>query len=329
MVVTRHISRLAPALLASTCALTGSAVAAERPDAAPAGLKHLRAEFRRQVLKKPRVILKPGFLERAEAVGSILPFTIRLRRSYEGGPGDDVLQLAWDAASVPWPLDGTAPPAAPSTSTLDGALTYDWDFGADTSGYAGLGTTETLLGRTLSASGTGFPLAVPSGTCTGVQKLDVTGVTFSSAGLRFGTVNPFSGDVFGTINLRSRIRTAVTACDGTTAATYPLATTAPPDPPIPVAFYGKMRVSPSITADGHVRLGLLRIADAAPTPQRTTFALVHACTDPAAADHCARQAFPARVKFLSLDAEILAGDQMPAQPAGDPPDPGAMPPPSP
>jgi hypothetical protein len=325
MPVKRHLSRLspAPALVVLCCAAAASpARAAQRPDASAtttsAKVKKLRAEYRRQVIKQPRVILQPAFLQRAQAVGSILPFTVRLRKPYEGGPGDDVLQFAWDAAAVPWPLAGTVPPTDPSTTNLDGAFTYEWDYGADVTGYAGQGAVESLVGGGIAITGSGFHIADADGACTTVKSLDATGITFKSAGIRFGTVNPFSGDVFGTINLRSSVRTRVTACDGTVSPTTQLATTRPGDPPIPVAFYGKISVSPAVASDGKVRLGVLRIADAAPTPQRTTFAMIYACADPAAADGCGRQPFPMRVKFRSLVADVLAGDTMPA-PAGDPP----------
>jgi hypothetical protein len=87
------------------------------------------------------------------------------------------------------------------------------------------------------------------------------------------------------------------------------------DPPLPIAFSGRFTVSPSIANDGSIRLGVLRIADTAQTPQRSVFGYIHACTDPAAADGCARMAFPVRTKVLNLTAEVIAGDKMPAPPA--------------
>jgi hypothetical protein len=323
MPVKPYLSRLSPAsALAVLCcaAAAAPAHAAERADATAtsAKVKKLRAEYRRQFVRKPRLALSRAFMQRAADAGSILPFTVRLRKPYEGGPGDDVLQFAWDAAAVPWPLAGTTPPAGPSTTNLDGAFTYEWDYGADVTGYAGQGAVETLAGGGVSISGSGFHIADADGPCTTVKSLDATGITFKSAGIRFGTVNPFSGDVFGTINLRSSVRTRTTACDGTVSPTTQLATTGPGDPPIPVAFYGKISISPAVSSDGKVRLAVLQIADAAPTPQRTTFAMIYACADPTAADGCGRQPFPMRVKLRSLVADVLAGDSMPA-PAGDPP----------
>lgn len=276
-------------------------------------LRPARAKLRRQGLKQPTLTLKSSFIRRASAAGVVLPFTIRLRKPYEGGPGDDVLSMSWDTGVVPWPLDGTQPPSAPSTTHLDGAATYEWDYGADTTGYSELGTVETILGGGISMTGDGFPIAQQAGaTCTSAQALDATGMALTSAGARFGIINPFSGEVTGTINLRTDIRTQITPCDGTTPVTADAGTTSD-DPPLPVAFTGHFTVSPGLSSDGRLRLGILTVDDAV-IPQRTTFGLIHACTDPSAPDGCASKAFPVRTKLLSLTAEVLAGDVLPPPP---------------
>jgi hypothetical protein len=273
-----------------------------------------RAELRRQALKRPTLTLKSSFIQRAAAADLMLPFTLRLRRPYEGGPGDDVLQLAWDTGAVPWPLGGTVPPAAPAATNLDGGLTYEWDYGADTTGYSQAGTVETVIGGGISLTAGGFPIAQQDGeACTSMQSLASTGMALTSAGARFGIVNPFSGQVNGTINLRTAIRTEATPCDGSTPASA-VAETTGNEPPLPVAFTGRLTVSPGVSSDGRMRLGILRIDDTT-MPQRTTFGLIHVCTDPTAPDGCARQAFPVRTKLLSLTAEVLAGDVMPPPPA--------------
>jgi hypothetical protein len=160
--------------------------------------------------KKPTLTLKSSLtkrLKRAQTGGSVLPFTIRLRRTYEGGPGDDVVALAWDSSAVTWPLAGTVPVAGSPTTNLDGAFSQQWDFSADTSGYAIRGTVETNVGGGVAMTGTGFGIASQEGpTCTTLASLDATGVSLTSAGARFGTVNPFSGDVSGTLALRTAIR---------------------------------------------------------------------------------------------------------------------------
>lgn len=261
-------------------------------------------------------------LKRAADAGAVLPFTVRLRRTYEGGPGDDVLALAWDPAAVTWPVAGTAPApgvggAAFPTTSLDGAFTSEWDYGADTSGYATRGTVETRDGGGVAMTGSGFPIAVADGACTTWAALDATGIALTSAGARFGSVNPFSGEVSGTLSLRTSVRTRAVPCGGDPAdPTLPtaVARTTAVDPPLPVAFNGRLTISPSVTADGRFRIGVLRIADTPQTPQRSTFGLVHACADPGAPDGCDRRAFPVRTKLLSLTAEVLAGGAMPTAP---------------
>jgi hypothetical protein len=308
----RTIRRPVPALM---CLLVATSVAGGSLVALATGAD---AKARPHKAKRPTLTLKSSFIQRAQAGDASLPFTIRLRRSYEGGPGDDVVALAWDPSATAWPLAGTAPAPVAATTSLDGALSYQWDFGADTSGYATLGTVETQVGAGVSMVGSGFPIAAPEGTaCTTLQALDATGVAFTAAGARFGTVNPFSGDVSGTISLRTTIRTRVTPCAGADPPVpdTAIARTTADDPPLPVAFSGRFTVSPSVTADGRMRLGILRILDTAQTPQRSTFGLVHACTDPTAADGCDRRAFPVRTKLLSMTAEVLAGDVLPPPPA--------------
>jgi hypothetical protein len=321
------------ALLAATFLVAGSLAVPAAADARAkhrpaAGKQHERTRraLRAQAVKQPTLTLKSSFIHRAQMAGSILPFTIRLRRAYEGGPGDDVVSLAWDPSATPWPLAGTGPAREPATTNLDGALSYQWDYGADTSGYATLGTVETHIGGGVSMVGTGFPIAAPEGsTCTTLSSLSATGLSLTAAGARFGTVNPFSGEVNGTINLRTTIRTRAVPCSGTLTPETALATTTSADPPLPVAFTGRFTISPSVLADGRVRLGVLRILDTGATPQRSTFGLVQACTDPTAADGCARRAFPVRTKLVSMTADVIAGDAMPAAP----PDPTAPPAPPP
>ena len=271
-----------------------------------------------QLRKDPTLTLNSSFIRRAQALNASVPFTLRLRRPYEGGQGDDELQLTWDAGAVAWPLTGTMPPSSPSQSWLDGAASYQWDYRADTTGYSTLGTVETTIGGGISMTASPFAIAAPDPTtpCTTASAIDAAGISLTSAGARFGTANPYSGDVSGTINLRTSILTRVTGCDGTTTGTA-VANTTSADPPLPVAFDGHISVTPGITPDGRMRFGTLTIDNAA-IPQRSTFGLVHACTDPTAADGCARKAFPVRTRLLSLRAEVLLGDAMPPPPPNPP-----------
>jgi hypothetical protein len=328
---TRTLRRTWPAamaatLLAAVCTVpAGTALARSASDANP-GHRHAkkqseaarrRAELKKKAEQKARLILSSSYIRRAQAAGIVVPFTLRLRRSYEAFPGDDQLQLAWDTSTTPWPLAGTAPVAPPPITYLDGATSFWWDYGADTSGYGQLGTVETQIGANTSMTGSGFHVAVADGsTCTTLQALDVTGISITSAGMRFGTLNPFSGVVNGTLSMRVSTRALPTTCGGgSTTPASALSTPQDTDPPLPIAFSGRFTVSPSIAADGSVRLGVLRIADTPQTPQRSVFGYIHACTDPAAADGCARMAFPVRTKILNLTAEVVAGDKMPAPPA--------------
>src|SRR3954447_10621710 len=308
---TRRTATLASLLMATSVA-GGSVVLA---DTAQAGAQRASQSF-----KQPTLTLKSKVrskLRRAAAEGDVLPFTLRLRRPYEGGPGDDVVALTWDDAATPWPLEGTAPAPGEASTHLDGALTYEWDYSADTTGYATQGTVETNIGGGVSLTGTGFPIAAPAGaSCSALAALDATGVSFTPAGARFGMLNPFSGEVSGTLGLRTTIRTRAVPCGGDPAPAPPaLARTAAPAPPLPVAFNGRFTMSPAITSDGRIRVGILRVNDSAQSPQRTTFGFVHACADPAAADGCDRRAFPVRTKIVSFSAEGLVGDAMPAAPA--------------
>lgn len=270
--------------------------------------------LRERALKHPRLNLKSSFIHRLQAAAAAVPFTVRLRQTYEGGLGDDVLQLDWDTSAIAWPLAGTAPAADPVTSNLSGAFSYVWDYGADTTGYAEMGTVETRIGSAVSMQGTGFDIAGPGpDPCETTASLTSTGMALTAADVRFGTVNPFSRQVNGTLSLRTNIRTEATPCAGGDPLVATTAT-ADPDRPLPVAFTGTFTVSPGITSDGHFRFGLLTVDDVT-TPQRTTFGLVYACADPTAPDGCGRQAFPVRTKLLHLTAEVVAGSAVPGPPS--------------
>src|SRR4051794_1074736 len=247
---TRRTATLASLLMATSVA-GGSVV---MPDSAQAGAQRASQSFKRPSLTlKSRVRSK---LRRAAAEGDVLPFTLRLRRPYEGGAGDDVVALAWDDAATPWPLDGTAPAPGEASTHLDGALTYEWDYSADTTGYATQGTVETNVGGGVSLTGTGFPIAATAGaSCSALAALDATGVSFTPAGARFGMLNPFSGEVGGPLGRRTTTRPRAVPGGGAPApAPTALARPAAPAPPLPVAFNGRFTMSPAITSDGRIRV---------------------------------------------------------------------------
>jgi hypothetical protein len=268
-----------------------------------------RKALERRIRKNPKLVLNSRVRQQVLRAGARLPLTLRLRRAYEAFPGDDTLQLTFDDGAIPWPWPGTVKPASPVTTSLDGALTMEADYGADVSGYPELGTVETVFGGGISVTSSGFAVAEQDpGGCTSAKSLVVTAGAYSTASARFGILNPFSRRVSGTVDLRPTLRTVRTACDDTTTSAD--TATAPGDRALPVAFDGDFRVSPGVSGDGKIRWGVITISDAV-TPQRSTFGMVYACTDPAAPDGCDRKAFPIRTKLLSLVAEVLVGDNMP------------------
>ncbi len=113
---------------------------------------------------------------------------------------DDVLRIAWNDQTAPWPdLDGAGPlafaPAAAATTTLSGRFTMQWKFGADASGYGALGALETSQGQAIAIAGTPFDVAAfdpacPSGPAVAATARrdglggDVAGVSIESAGSR-------------------------------------------------------------------------------------------------------------------------------------------------
>jgi hypothetical protein len=267
-----------------------------------------RRSLERRIKKNPSLILNSKVRLRMQATGARLPLTLRLRRPYEAFPGDDTLQLTFDDGAIPWPLPGTVKPA-PVTTSLDGSVTMEADYGADVSAYPELGTVETIFGGGISMTSTGFQVADqdPAG-CTTAKSITVTAGAYSSSTPRFGILNPFSRKTYGTIDLRPTLRVVRTACDDSTT-TWDVVT-GPSDRALPVAFEGDFRVSPGVASDGKIRWGVVTVNDAV-TPQRTTFGMVNACTDPAAPDGCDRKAFPVRTKLVSMVAEVLVGDAMP------------------
>jgi hypothetical protein len=79
------------------------------------------------------------------------------------------------------------------------------------------------------------------------------------------------------------------------------------DPIVPLNFDAVFRISPAITEDGHVRFGVLTVADGSIQP--TSFGRITLCTQPAAAPNpCPTAEFPARLSVKRMSAELLLGD---------------------
>ena len=209
----------------------------------------------------------------------------------------------------------------------------EWRFGADTSGYGAVGVSETMQGKAVSLEGTSFPISDFDPACASGAALeastrralpgpsDVPGVAIASAGSRYGLIDLFRGTIRGSLNLHMSFRSAVRAACGGAATTTKLIDPGggvSPAPPMPVAYDGRFKISPAITADGRLRIGTMTIDDVQ-QPQADTFAYVASCTAPYGTPDDSScfpgdgdgALFPARVKLLKLTAELIVGSNAP------------------
>jgi hypothetical protein len=131
-------------------------------------------------------------------------------------------------------------------------------------------------------------------------------VPISSVTPRFGLVNYYTNQLRGSLALRMTFTTQTALTCGATPGDA-LTVDNSAATPMPVYYNGEFRMSPGITADGHVRFGVLTVDDSA-TPQTSSFAYVRACTGQTTCDPVR---FPARLKFKKLTAEVLLGDSVP------------------
>ena len=264
--------------------------------------------------RNPLAALNRSFLKKAQASEFRMPMSIRLRAADgQGGyvPMDDQIEIDWDDSVFQWPLTPTGIPAGPQTVYISGGFTAEASFaGADVSGYGDPGATELLLGGGLNLDTDPFTISEFATACPSGPQLAVdpnSRVAIESAGTRYGLMNLFSQDFRGTLSLRMKPASSITAtCGGAPTTTAALANTTAP--PMPLRFAGKFTISPAITPDGKMRFGKVSIDDSV-TAQLSTFAFVRACTDAAALD-CAPQQFPARIKVKKLTAEVLLGDAL-------------------
>jgi hypothetical protein len=237
-----------------------------------------------------------------------------------------VLALNW-APTVPFPWPNapteqpvfTPDPANTVTSTLIGAFTMEIHFNRDTSGYGHPGVLETTQGQAAAIEGTPFaisdfatPCATPQTALAVAPEPDpLPAVTFVSAGPTEGTVDLFNQHASGVLHLKARFQgRRIPGCDQPAYTTnFDQGTT-----PLPLTYDGDFHISPAITSDGRLRLGLLTIDPTVPQP--SNFGLIHVCTtDPATvtppSDACGDQAYPARLSFQKLTAEFIIGDALP------------------
>lgn len=264
----------------------------------------IRRELASQVKRNPSTIFSKSFLRQADLVDFRLPLTVRLTDgSGAANPTGDQLEISWDDSVTPWPAFGVQP--ATQTMGLTGQFTMELSYGDDTSGYGELGSMEALQGARVAMQGSPITIADSPGCLSGPQLRVPAGETVSitSAGARYGLLNPFSQRFRGSLMLRMGfVSEFATACGG------PYTTTPLVDnslsAPMPVRFDGSFRMSPAITSDGKVRFGEIDVDDAT-TPQASTFAYVRSCTS---SPDCTPEQFPARLKLKKLTAEVLLGD---------------------
>lgn len=300
--------------------------------------------------KNPRLALRKSFLRKAAFVDYSMPLTVRLNPApdYVGGPNggvpDDRLEVAWNADTQAWPLPTTSYiPSPAQTVSLGGRFSLEWRFGADATGYTTLGTSEALVGAktemvalplaplpTVPISDFAGPPACAPADQPALAATDrpygvafAPGMNVTSAGVRYGTINPFGGQIRGNLNLYFSFRSLVRgACGGPQALTKVVMPAPGGDPtapgaarPVPVSFLGQVTLSPAITNDGQLQLGRIVIDDTI-IPQESSFGQIYSCTlpDPTPpSGTCApgdgdAQPFPARVKIKRLTAQLLIGD---------------------
>jgi hypothetical protein len=328
-----HLFSLLGAAFAALVLSVG-AVAAAEPAAARAAKPHkltkqqkavARKRLRRSLRRHPQSTLAKNFLRQAADADLTLPLTLRLKRSGAGAV-DDELGIEWNAETFPWPGGFAelqpAPDGTPASGVipLDGTSSLEAEFGNDVSGYAGPGIVEALTGGRVSFdSGTIAPAIAVSDYATtpdgnaplcGVPTVQLSNVTFGTGRrtqsllhlfggtarvtlhVRVGTTTQVSGDCFGGFGSTSNVHAAVDSGPD-------------PDPIVPISFDATFKISPGLTADGKLRLGMLSVPVGSAQP--TTFARITMCVDEASPD-CTVKRFPARLGVLQLSAEVLVGD---------------------
>jgi len=325
----RHLLSLLGAAFAALVSSLGAVSAGAAPPRS-AGKPHkltkhqkavVRQRLRRALRRNPQAVLGRDFLRKAELVDLTLPLTLRLRRSGQG-PVDDELGVEWNAQTFPWPngfaelQPAPGDPAPGGVIPLDGTSSLEAEFGNDVSGYAGPGVVETTAGgRVDFDSGLiGPAIAVSDYAQTATDNvplcnapaIQMSNVVFGTAQSTQSVLHLFGGTARVTLHVRAGTTTQVVAPDcmggfGTTDNVHPPANG---DPIVPISFDATFKISPAITADGRLRLGALTVP--AGSVQPSTFARITMCVDEAAT--CTTRAFPARLKVLQLNAEVLVGD---------------------
>jgi hypothetical protein len=321
------------AVLALLAALVGGTVSAARADArhashhrSSAHKRHLRRMLLRELKHHPRVMMRRHFLRQAADVNLQLPLTVRLNPVTGPGPAvapsDDVLGL--DLGTGPF-SDPSGTLAGAVTTTLRGKFGMVARFDVDTSGYGTLGLLSLQAGQ-VQMSGDAFPLVEPSVACGDGGPLLQTGPPtivdappLPAGDRRGGLLNWFTGDfsmrLYTQFELNSQRRAS---CGDPFFWTDRIASTT--NSVIPIDMVGHFNVSPTLTADGRLRLFTVSI-DSAVIPQAALPAILHTCTqatatpatDPAPSTACDgvsgdEASIPMTVQLTHLTAEVLIGD---------------------
>ena len=275
-----------------------------------------RRELRRQVRANPAVVLRRGFIHKAQDNELEIPAVVRL--TPPGAVPADTLEVTGDTSVHPWPqVQQPSPVSQPppaQVTTLDGSFGMQLAFGGVADGYGVLGAVETTQGQFAAMSATPFDISefAPScstmdNPCTGTvqpcatqPELRATSVVLNSAGTGHGLLELFGGRFRGTLYLRAMVATQrQSTCGSGLVAT---AGTTNDAARLPVSVDGDFRINPALTADGFMRLGVIRVVD--PDAQRSNFALLHACTG---FSLCDERSYPLRLRVQSFTAEVLIG----------------------
>jgi hypothetical protein len=137
-------------------------------------------------------------------------------------------------------------------------------------------------------------------------RIELSSVSLATGRATQSLLNLFGGNARVTLHVVAGSTTLVAPSDcsagfGATSNVYPPQATGPI---VPITFDATFKISPSVTADGKLRLGVLSVP--AGSVQPTTFARITMCVD--SASPCTTKAFPARLKVLQMQAEVLVGD---------------------
>jgi hypothetical protein len=281
----------------------------------------MRRQLRRGLKTNPAAVLRGDFLKKAQASDLNLPLTLRLARSGQG-PIDDELGVSWTSETFPWPTgfaelapgpDGTP---AGGVIPLDGTSSMEAEFGNDTSGYVSPGVVETLTGGKVAFDSHAISPAIPvsdyatasdnNTPLCNAPRVQLSNVVFATGRATQSLLHLFGGTARVTLHVVAGTTTQVAPTDCNAGFDTTSNVSAPDNagPIVPITFDATFKISPSVTADGKLRLGILSVP--AGSTQPTTFARLTMCVDEASP--CTTKAFPSRLKVLQMEAEVLVGD---------------------